>query len=197
MTRDDVPMVWRNMLSHIQQQDSKAILAGGAMRDLWCGKIHKDLDFFTTRIINVPFDTEWRGGYKEQARRKETSTARDAYKGAKYILNVDTMVWHGLDINIIYCAAPCNTLDLISSFDFGICQIAYDGKQIITTEAFHHDVSYQMFTMVHGKRYEKSKERFARISQRYQGWTLAVSEKAVVDATKVKFGIKETMTACS
>ena len=94
-------------------------------------------------------------------------------------------------INLIYCRAPY-ILPFIEDFDFGICQIAFDGQEIITSQAFLWDVKHSVFTLRHGLSYEKSKERYERISQRYPGWQMKLSDKAVVEATKIKGGIKKT-----
>jgi hypothetical protein len=201
MTPDDIPLVWRNCLSQFQQSDPTAILAGGSLRDAYCGKIHKDLDFFLTDDIHPSkiVDDYFPAVYGVSARRmkhlplfpREISTARDAYRNVKYVKSVYELSWHDLNINVIVCEKYPSITEFLESFDFGICQIAYDGKQVICTNAFYWDFKYKLFTMMHGTSFEKSKERFARISKRYEGWQMAMSDVAVVEATKLKFGIRD------
>jgi hypothetical protein len=104
---------------------------------------------------------------------------------------VEDYLWGKIPVNIVYSTYKLypTLLKLLETFDFGINQIAYDGKSVIRTRAFDWDFKYGVFTLQYGKTWEKAKERHARISQRYQGWQFRWTEKALIEAYKVKFGI--------
>jgi hypothetical protein len=171
MIPDDIPLHWRKLLDHVQKDDPKAILAGGCLRDTW--------DVYDSCYI--------------RAKRIGESGLRE-YKGSmNSIRAVDEGKWNGEDVNVVECKPWPSPAEMLEEFDFGICQIAFDGKEIITTPAFHWDYKHGLFTMVHGRRYEKSKERFERINQRY-GWKMAMSDRALVDAIKIKWKITQKKT---
>ena len=182
MTSDDIPSHWRKFLAKAQEEDPKALLAGGCIRDTWCGKHHKDLDLFVTKQISYSgeLDKDYMGNWKS---RITESGLREYKECTKSIRGVTEGKWNGEDINIVTFTPWSSPAEMLEEFDFGICQIAYDGKEIITTPAFHWDYKHGVFTMMHGRRYEKSKGRFERINQRY-GWKMAMSDKALVDAIK-------------
>jgi hypothetical protein len=59
---------------------------------------------------------------------------------------------------------------IISDFDFGMCQIAFNGEKIITTEAFWEDQVYSKFTLVRCVGwwdFNRSMERFKRFQAKY------------------------------
>lgn len=181
----DIPKEWQFLLTAIQKQDPKAIIAGGCLRDLWCGKPHKDVDIFVFQPVNlekmgvksVP-EEEINKSYKEQI-------------GVRNIIGASEHDYLGHLINMIWCANDDHTpLQFIESFDFGICQIAWTGTELITSPAFLWDFKYGIFTMTHGRSYEKSKQRYERINQRYD-WPMHMSDTALVEAYRAKWKIPE------
>ena len=69
----------------------------------------------------------------------------------------------------------------MSRFDFGICKAAFDGKQVIRTDAFDADAEEQTFTLCradNGAQFAYSMVRFKKITAaRYSGWSLVIPEE--------------------
>ena len=69
-----------------------------------------------------------------------------------------------------------NVDDLISKFDFGLCQIAYDGEQITYTNAFIKDFMNRTMTLTHANKYDRSIERYKEwTKKKYKGWKFVPS----------------------
>jgi hypothetical protein len=145
-----IPDEWCRKLNELQELDPEAILAGGAIRDLYCGVKVKDLDFFTTHIPSWP---------------KQKGESDIDYEGMQYVNAVLSFNWE-LPLNVILINKVSN-LDLLHSFDFGLCQIGFDGKSIIKTDAFLWDFKYNLMTLRHTERYPRSIRRYCRWSDRY------------------------------
>ncbi|MGZ2448519.1 hypothetical protein ACVIRO_001273 [Rhizobium ruizarguesonis] len=154
------------------------ILAGGALRDLNAGlgpSSIKDLDFF------VPFYTSYLDvqdlmvddfGY-----RITNSVAASVWIGAD--TTIDSSVCFEKDgdqtVNIIWMSQGNTPIDRLSRFDFGACQIAYDGRDYHTTTAFHTDIADRTFTLVRSdsvEQFDRSIKRYLRFKERFIGWGL-------------------------
>ena len=163
----NIPEAWLNMLVRIQLDDRDAIIAGGCIRDLYLGRVPKDVDIFTTAV------PEW----------IEPQPSDMNYEGMKY---VEAVVMHkcGPDTFNVIVTKPVDKMDLLRSFDFGICQIGFDGRQVYMTQEFLWDVKYSKFTLRHIDRYQRSINRYSRISARYAGWEIAIPELDNANALK-------------
>ena len=93
----------------------------------------------------------------------------------KYVLGVLTRYDKNPPQNLIIYDGAQSYSDLLESFDFGICQIGYDGQNLFVTSAFLWDFKYGVFTMRHTDRRDRSLSRYARINRRYN-WPLIEME---------------------
>ncbi len=157
----EIPEQWCEALRQVQEVDRNAIIAGGALRDLCTGHEVKDVDVFTTAqpIWDIP---------------NPESSDKD-YEGMQYVQAIISYDAQPYPFNVIIIK-PTDWVDLLRSFDFGICQIGFDGKQLLKTQEFLWDVKNTLFTMRHIDRYPRSILRYARISQRYQAWPIAIPQ---------------------
>lgn len=154
----DIPDQWHNTLVKFQEVDPLAMIAGGALRDLSLGRLPKDLDIFT-RVLPLQ---DW-----------ETSDID--YEGMKYVEAVVTYA-SGLDIPVnVILHEPCSPQEMLESFDFGICQIGYNGKEMLFTPAYNWDMKYGVMTMRHTDRYPRSIKRYARWLDRYD-WEMRIPQ---------------------
>lgn len=153
-----IPLIWQKLLAEIQVQDPKAIIAGGAIRDLYCGVQFDDLDIFTTSSPQC----------------EGLDSSGFDYEGMQYVLAVGSYQREGIDVNIIVINET-EPMQLLESFDFGLCQIGFDGNDIIKTRAFDWDFKYNLMTMRHIDRYQRSIHRYCRISQRLK-FEIAIPE---------------------
>lgn len=151
----EIPDEWVVLLTELKVHVPNAILAGGAMRDLYNGVAPKDLDFFGSPIDLLPNWAESGPDLKMD------------YEGMKYVNAVQTFIKGSLPIQFIH-VEPISTEELLSSFDLGICQIGFDGARVIKTSAFEWDVKHGLITMRHIDRYRRSIQRYCRINQRYK-----------------------------
>lgn len=123
----EIPQEWKNALNEVRENFPDAIIAGGALRDLYCNKEIKDLDFFA-HPTQSEMPIMWSGSDMD-------------YDGMQYVLAVCSRHDKSPPQNlIIYDNAP-STAALLESFDFGICQIGYDGYNILVTSAFFGTLS--------------------------------------------------------
>lgn len=183
----EVPASWQRLILTIREQDPKAIIAGGAVRDLILGRKPKDLDIFVsvrahTLAVMRPSGYSW--GF---------NAYHDALNSSAFrIRNIYQSKWRGIiqplqSIELEEMAD--DPLTLIENFDFGICMAAYDGKEIIRSRHFDHDVEHKVFTLRHCRSLVKSKQRWKRITKRYRSgwwvfgrrWPMELSGKARLD----------------
>ncbi len=162
-----IPTKWQDALLELQTQDPTAIIAGGAIRDIFCGRQVKDVDFFCANHA-AHFSNKF-----------GASTTKD-YKGMQYVLGIVDYAPDGdVPFSIIYHDSPDN-MTLLSSFDFGLCQIGWNGKELIKTPAFDWDFKYGVMTLRRGDRHQRAIERYERINKKY-GWPMVIGEGVVVD----------------
>ena len=74
-----------------------------------------------------------------------------------------------------------NPRENIARFDFNICKVAFDGKQIIRTPEFETDVENKTFTLSRADNIEQFSYSMVRLKKitavRYQGWSLVIPEE--------------------
>jgi hypothetical protein len=171
-----IPTKWVDLLWELQEHDPSALLAGGAIRDLYCGRPIKDLDFW---VFNGEAKFDFMKDYDYNA-----VGFNEYEEHKKHVREIDViyeMTFEGQQINVILMRHTIHPMDLIQSFDFGLCQAAYDGYNFHLSPSFLYDFKHQCFTLMHGKTYEKSKERHQRFSERYQNWPMRLSGRAWLD----------------
>lgn len=155
-----IPDKWCNLLNTIQINDPTAMIAGGSLRDLSLGRAPKDLDIFATQLPYV----------------ENLGSSDMDYDGMQYVKAVVT--WEtdiDLPFNLVL-HEPCTNQAMLESFDFGLCQIGFTGKELIKTTAYDWDFKHGIFTMRHVDRYARSIRRYARWLDRYQHFDIAIPE---------------------
>lgn len=164
----EIPDDWCAALVKLKAFDPDAFIAGGAIRDLYFGVAPKDVDFFSTRI------PDWTGAIESTF----------DYQGMLHVLDVFEYERKPINFNLILMHEGISCVKMISTFDFGICQIAFDGTNIITTPNFLWDAKHSLFTLRQTDRYKRSIKRFCRISQRYPDWNIAIPQLDPPEVTK-------------
>lgn len=173
---------WLKLLGAIQTVAPGALLAGGALRDYSFGIPVKDLDIFVDGsnrndpILRVIAQT-----HPDLVNHIDCDVTYQDW--STDVLGIWEMGGHATlpPVNLIRVREGTCTLDTqLARFDFGICQIAHDGNQLRVTEAYLKDRADRTFTLTDSRsarQYDRSLERFARISPRYPGWTLVAPER--------------------
>ena len=177
-----IPQKWCDALAECQLKDPTAIIAGGCLRDLYFGREPKDVDIFTGQLPDWPLLDE----------------SSFDYEGMQYVLGVADYKRDDIKYNVII-VEPVAPNILIETFDLGFCQIAFDGKTLIKSQAFLWDAKYQLITLHHTDRYSRSIRRYARINERYNfDLIIPVLEKANGNAdqsTRISGNIEERKQA--
>lgn len=164
----DIPDSWCALLQQLQKQNPTTILAGGAIRDLYCGRQPiNDLDFFANTEQGIPVFQQF-----------AVDASQKDYEGMEFI---EAILWYPngqpLPCNVICGSGYSTTTQLLESFDFGLCQIAFDGVKIIKTSAFDWDFKHATMTLRltdrHQDRRDLSVARFDRWRAKYSDFNFA------------------------
>jgi hypothetical protein len=171
-----IPTAWHILLSEIQGISPSAFIGGGALRDRLHNKPVKDIDIFFAQ--------------EDQAKLHETMLFAGwfpgqlipmSYVGADY--SVETACEYSkpgeTPINLIGLNVSLELPDALSRFDFGICQIAYDGTHIHTSEQFYDDILTSSFTVTRCESEEqlaRTMRRWERLKVKYPEHTLVIPE---------------------
>lgn len=179
---NDIPKAWRNALASVQHTFPDAVLAGGALRDREHGVKVKDLDIFisTTGMrdrygAGTIVSKLQRDGWASVELNGEESYKDDGGRGIVAV--VDVKYPGAPDVNII---ALKNFK--LEEFDFGICQIMFDGKTIVRSRDYHLDAAARQFRLipqVTDKLFGRSLDRWFRLREKYPDWSLHLGSRAV------------------
>lgn len=69
---------------------------------------------------------------------------------------------------------------LLEAFDIALCQVACDGREVVSTPAYRNDVKYKRVTLL--KPNDTSNEHLKRVTKKYEGWELSPSTKKALAA---------------
>lgn len=173
-----IPRDWRAALKAVQYLFPEAVLAGGALRDLFANRPAKDLDIFISSRGRDVFDVyeqliELFGDARMVIGENlaEYSQALDEVAYA-----IETISDEGMPIQVIALKQPEVTVEsAVERIDFGLCRISYDGKQLYVTPEFKRDLMLSCFTVcltLSEARLKRTKERHERLQAKYPGWPL-------------------------
>jgi len=173
---NDIPRAWRSALASIQTLAPEAVIAGGCLRDREHGVKVKDIDIF------VPCESvdSHEGKLFEQRMKndgwQDVQTLHDeSYNGSRISRSIETMFPGCPPINII--VMPYALIE----FDFGICQIEFNGKRILRTRDYNIDFRAKQFRLVPkvgDAEFVRSLNRWARLKEKYEGWKLNLGSRA-------------------
>jgi hypothetical protein len=172
VTESFVPDEWLRLLRQLQDVCPEIILAGGCLRDHYIGREVKDLDFF------APFEAEkaLRNLIKTQLPSWGGVSTTDGVESAACDDTVSKVDDYG-KFQIIYCTEKVSPIERFEQFDFGLCQVACDGRHVLTTENFSDDYFHSRFTLLRASNYAQfldSLNRYSRLRIKYPGWPLII-----------------------
>lgn len=195
----DIPEAYRNALTAIQAMFPEAVLGGGCLRDLVLGRpgFVKDLDIVIDSSIRTIGEIEeaindfieevlapaskwedgaasWRAIVGEQDLEKYGLLMPDVK--AVWEIKVPALgPWPLQIIAVNQGKRPFSLLSVAERPDFGICRIAYDGKQLCITTDFLLDAAYRRFTLLRSTAIIAHANRWVRLQSKYPGWAPALS----------------------
>jgi hypothetical protein len=160
---EDIPHEWKVKLSSLQETFPKAVIAGGCLRDWWTYRTRdvKDIDFFIPSTTDSELQTYL--------------TNQDVIysKSDKYGNFGNTDVTSVCKTDKYEYVALRNDR-ILERFDFGICQIMFDGEALTYTDQFVKDIEARTFTLLRADnktQYDRSVRRFERLTNsRYLGY---------------------------
>jgi hypothetical protein len=227
---EKIPGEWRLVLQAAQDKGaSEAVIAGGALRDLFNERAVKDVDIFLkTRgserknkaflkeVFNATglaiesqsdYSTTYHGTYENfpsPKGKKLILTCSDVYatifkeghaeswtviagpqKTEYNIVFLDNVVFKdlptlsGTKIHSRSFDEDYFKWSLIQGFDFGLCQIACDGREVVTTPFYKDDVKNNQISLRNPNK--GSKEHLERLVRKYPDWELCPKSKALLE----------------
>ena len=173
-----IPDQWSEALYNIRWKAcDTAVIAGGCLRDLDNGRPVKDIDIFVTH------DTKM--SRVKDALKKNVADWKRAVeyghievkepKGRRGRVAEAIEAPGGFPVNVIRLRPDLPTAQSWREHDFGICQIAYDGNIVESTEYYTYDKENETFGLRYCPSYEvfcQSMKRFQRIHEKYPTWKL-------------------------
>jgi hypothetical protein len=158
-----IPSAWVDYLTQIQQEYPQAVLGGGCLRDLYHDKEVKDVDIF------IPNSTECSQDFLDAYSDAITAKLSDYNGFANQDVSCVLTMNNNIKSELIFITTPT----AIERFDFGICQIQFDGKSLLYSDHFMNDVTNKTFTLVrcdNSKQYDRSMTRYERLLQKYPNY---------------------------
>lgn len=209
---DQVPQEWRRLLQTFQSAGAdEAVIAGGALRDLFNQKQIKDVDIFlrsqgnrkkNKKFLKEIFDAAGLDvvaqdcGYDGYSRMMDkfpepkTEAAAAETNGVKRERKMES--WKIVagpaktEYNIIFVDDSLDkrlaeetsrreqrslfTGGLLGSFDIGLCQIACDGQEVVSTPAYRDDVKHSRVSLLSPN--TGTEDHLKRVAKKYEGWQL-------------------------
>lgn len=149
-----------------------AIIAGGCLRDADNDRPINDIDVFVgSRYADSAYAALLADGYVLGKRLDEAYMTMDgSIKCCSYFEREGS-----LPVNVIEIYGRCDLEHQLERFDFGICAIAWDGKNLIKALRYQIDQQNKTFTLRRRQtdlQKEYSLQRFTRLAQKYPGYKL-------------------------
>lgn len=166
------------VLEQIQHNiDEDAVIAGGWARDLTISDapVPKDVDvwFYTGKsLANVHARIEQLFPGSERNASLVAEPGSLAYSYARAIFKYTVQ---GVDVDFILLPKPVDRWEILNRFDFGVCQIGFDGMQFYHTNKFATDVYYKRLELTDAA-YERPDlgrivhDRLPRMRKKFRNW---------------------------
>ena len=160
----------RSLLSEIKNCASFAVIAGGYLRDKYYGVAIKDIDVFTSADLDV---RKLKAGFSEWSVDSNTPSVDDTDDLAMYVKEGNEFTVYNLShptrtpIQVIASDAYTTMMSVLGGFDFGFCQIAFDGSNVLVTDAFWKDAANNTATFLKDKKLPQYSRHEQRLRAKY------------------------------
>lgn len=179
------------LLKTIQEAAPDAILAGGAIRDVYHNKLVKDHDIFVScaDTSDVYSDDFWKKylnlNTSGMFATDSITNFEDSEDGSCGGMSHVDMVWEINKGNILYniIVVDMNPIEYVNRhFDIGLCKAYCDGKRIRLTSDFMHDSQFKHLTIVAEdmpqEEFNHMMDRHVEnVKEKYPGYKLVIPER--------------------
>ena len=168
-----IPSEWGNVLSEVQGVFPGAIIAGGALRDLFLGKEVKDVDIFIpiksrdiedehiSDVYSLFPEAEPHPSHTYGVKSSPEDEERDLFAIFK-------MERNGIKYDLIFgTPQSCD----MNNFDINICQIIFNGSDLIVSPFFIEAVRDRHIRVLNINRTDRNRARLERIASKYPEYT--------------------------
>lgn len=174
-----VPPNYARVLHLIQKSAPEAILAGGAVRDLYHGKPVKDLDIFVhAEGADIWQIEELLTRAFPDTRRLQLANFSSCYLNTDCASSISFEIRSLLgpvELNVIHLNGQPTHMTVLRRMDFGICQIGVCKWHLFFTPEFVEDAKNKTFTVTrcdHEAGLERTLQRWERLREKYPEHTL-------------------------
>jgi hypothetical protein len=165
-----LPHSWRSVLERINNQiiDCRAVIAGGAIRDLLLGAENsvKDLDIF---VLGAGQNTikNLTASFGEPPIKIPTHTE---FRWPELRLGNDAPL-----VDLAVMGRTSNVVQLLNRFDIGSVQVAHDGTQYRIHDNFVEDVKHRKIRVIKDSMPDNARERAARMAIKFPQFSMDLS----------------------
>lgn len=166
-----IPAEWSQVLCSVKEHFPRAIIAGGALRDLWHNKPAKDVDIFIPvqepiaddlyeiQMLQLdPYAEKIAASLYGQSGNAATPGFRNIY--CIWRLNINGVIYE-----IIFIEDRGE--NIIDVFDLSIAQIGYNGYDVEYTENFKRTVEDKVIRVCNVNRSDRQTKRMERVLSKY------------------------------
>ncbi len=161
-----IPVLWQEVLKDVQRVFPSAMIAGGALRDLFYNKPVKDVDIFCN-VEESPddFDTLLMEVFPQLILTQGGGSSR--YLGStegRLMYGIYQLHIEGITFEfIVTTPEACD----VTEFDLSICQATYDGNKVYLTDEFKATAETKIIKVCNINRADRQEERVQRILMKY------------------------------
>ena len=149
LSASDIPVEWRQLLGEINNH-TRAVIAGGALRDLDHDIKPKDLDIFMecgdeeeASGLNQLLGGKW--GEQEELKWYPESM-REVILVSDYDKKKDKLSTN-IDIPVQFIFCNWKIDKILTRFDYACCQIGFDGKDVFYEQGYTQDKENKTMTL--------------------------------------------------
>ena len=178
----DIPKAWRDLFGIIREALPGTVMAGGCLRDRDIGVKVNDIDLFVPMASGEEKDLTAVKTILAQLGAERVEILGDKM----YPQGVDNQIIGVVEAKFVSCPLVFQLVigdwgssipDLFSRFDFSICKIAYDGRQIHRDPDYRIDRKSKLFRITSRRSrraFEQSVQRYAKLLPKFPGWKFSL-----------------------
>lgn len=179
-----IPQEWKDILEAVQVYFPQAVIAGGALRDLYHDKPVKDIDIFIPVCCceeNLYADQAFQldPNFKTIATNVYGQEGNEAMPGFRCLYVIYRLTQYSIPVELIFIQAEEDGKNVSSAFDINICQVEYNGNWVTTSIAFCLGVETKIITSCNVNRADRQEGRIRRMKDKYPEYMVLIPEEDI------------------